>query len=74
MVRNTVKKGKSGCLAPICRKRRAFDMQFHSIFLKTCENYFRDNSGQLLQRRISLACIIALLLAVLKTFRPTLSN
>ena len=44
----------------------AFDMQFHiivaSILLKMCVNYFRDNSGQLLRRRISLVCIMALLL------------
>ena len=69
IARNTVKKGKSWCLAVICRKRSAFDMQFHlivaSIFLKMCVNYVRDNSGQLLQRRISLVCIMALLLAVL---------
>ena len=40
MVRNTVKDGQSLCSAVICRKRGAFDMQFHlivvSIFLKTC--------------------------------------
>ena len=39
MVRNTVKDGQSLCSAVICRKRGAFDMQFHlivvSIFLKT---------------------------------------
>ena len=69
IVRNTVKKGKSLCLAAICRKRSAFDMPFHlivaSIFLKMCMNYFRDNCVQLLQRRISLVCIMAFLLAVL---------
>ena len=40
-------------------------MQSHlvvaSTFLKMCVNYFRDNCGQLLQRRISLVCIMALL-------------
>ena len=40
MVRDTVKNGQSWCLAFTCRKRSAFDMQFHvmvvSIFLKTC--------------------------------------
>ena len=40
MVRNTVKNGQSCCSAVICRKRSAFDMQFHLIvvssFLKTC--------------------------------------
>ena len=48
MVRNTctVKNGKSWCLAVICRKRSAFDVQFHlivvSIFLKkVCERSCR---------------------------------
>ena len=63
------KKGKSWCLAVICRKRCAFDMQFHlivvSIFLKTWVKDHGDSSGQLLQRRIWLVCIVALLLAVL---------
>ena len=38
MVRNTVKNGQSWCSAVNCRKRSAFDMQFHlivvSIFFK----------------------------------------
>ena len=50
IVRNTVKKGKSLCLAVICRKRSAFDMQFHlivvSIFLKMC---VKDRSWRYLQ-------------------------
>ena len=58
IVRNTVKKGKSWCLAVICRKRCAFDMQFHlivaSIFLKTWVIDHGDSSGQLLQRRTIL--------------------
>ena len=69
IVGNTVKKGKSWCLAVICRKRCAFDMQIHlivvSIFLKTWLKDHGDSSGQLLQRRIWLVCIMALLLAVL---------
>ena len=40
MVRNTIENGQSWYLVVICRKRSAFDMQFHlivvSIFLKTC--------------------------------------
>ena len=40
VVRNTVKNEQSLCSAVICRKRSAFDMQFHlivvSLFLKTC--------------------------------------
>ena len=39
MVRNTVKTGQSTCSAVICRKRSAFQMQFHlkvvSIRLKS---------------------------------------
>ena len=31
MVRNTVKTGQSCCLAVICRKRSAFEMQFHCL-------------------------------------------
>ena len=78
MVRNTVKNGQYCCLAVICRKWSAFDMQFHlivvSIFLKMCVKDDGDSSGQLLQRRIWLVCIMALLLAVLQTFRSTLTN
>ena len=63
------KKGKSWCLAVICRKRCAFDMQFHlivvSIFLKTWVKDHGDSFGQLLQGRIWLVCSMALLLAVL---------
>ena len=72
MVRNTVKNGKSRCLAVICRKRSAFDMKFHlivvSIFFKTCVKDHGDSSSQLLERRIWLVCIAALLLAVCKHF------
>ena len=70
MVRNTVKNGQSWCSAVICRKRSAFDMQFHlmvvSIFLKTCVKDHGDSSR--------LVCIEELLLAVLKTFQSTLTN
>ena len=66
---NTVKQGKTWCLAVICRKRTRFwhTISPHSSFnlFKMCVNYVKDNSGQLLQRRISLLCIMALLLAVL---------
>ena len=71
MVRNTctVKNGKSWCLAVICRKRSAFDVQFHlivvSIFLKTCVKDHGDSSSRLLERGVWLVCIEALLLAVL---------
>ena len=68
MVRNTVKNGRSWCSAVICRKRSAFDMQFHlivvSIFLKTCVKDQGDGSSRLLERRVRLVCIEALLLAV----------
>ena len=56
MVRNTVKNGQSWCSAVICRKRSAFDMQFHlvvvSIFLKTGVKDHGDSSSRLLERRI----------------------
>ena len=56
MVRNTVKNGQSWCSAVICRKRSAFDMQFHlivvSIFLETCAKDQGDSSSRLLERRI----------------------
>ena len=56
MVRNTVKNGQYCCLAVICKKRRAFDMQFHlivvSIFLKTCVKDHLDSSNRLLERRV----------------------
>ena len=71
MVSNTctVTKEKSWCLAVICRKRSAFDVQFHlivvSIFLKTCVKDHLDSSNRLLERRVGLVCIEALLLAVL---------
>ena len=52
----------------ICRKRWAFDMQFHlivvSIFFKKWLKDHGDSSGQLLQRTED-GCIMALLLAVL---------
>ena len=70
--RNTIKNGQSWCSAVICRKRSAFDMQFHlivvSIFLKTCVKDQGDSSSRLLERRIWLVCIEALLLAVCKHF------
>ena len=65
------KKGKSWCLAVNCRKRSAFDMQFHLtvvlIFLKTCTcvKDHGDSSGQLLKRRSWSVCIMKLLLEVL---------
>ena len=69
VVRNTVKNGQYCCLAVICRKWSAFDMQFHlivvSIFLKTCVKDHGDTSSRLLERRIWLVCIKALLLAVM---------
>ena len=72
MVRNTVKNGQSLCSAVICRKRSAFDVQFHlklvSIFLKTCVKDHGDRSSRLLERKISLVCIQALLLAVFEYF------
>ena len=72
MVRNTVKNGQSWCSAVICRKRSAFDMQFHlivvSIFLKTCVKDHGDSSSRLLERRVLLVCIEALLLAVFEHF------
>ena len=72
MVRNTVKKGQSWCSAIMCRKRSAFDMQFHlivvSIFLKRCVKDHGDSPSRLLERRIWLVCIEALLLAVCKHF------
>ena len=44
-------------------------MQFHlvvvSIFLKTCVKDHVDSSSRLLERRVLLVCIEALLLAVL---------
>ena len=43
MVRNTVKNGQSWCSTLICRKRSAFDKQFHlmavSIFFKTIDGF-----------------------------------
>ena len=56
MVRNTVKNGQSWCSVVICRKRSAFDMQFHlivvSIFLKTSVKDQGDSSSRLLERRV----------------------
>ena len=69
MVRNTVKNWQSWCSTVICAKRSAFDMQFHlilvSIFLKTCVKDHGDSSSRLLERRVLLVCIKALLLAVM---------
>ena len=65
MVRNTVKNGQSWCSAVICRKRSAFDMQFHLIVVSIFLKDHGDSSSRLLERRISLLCIEALLLAVL---------
>ena len=58
---------------PLCVENEAiFDMQFHlivvSIFLKTCVKDHGDSSSRLLERRIWLVCIQALLLAVCKHF------
>ena len=76
MVRKTVKNGRSWCSAVIHKKRSAFDMQSHlivvSILLKTWGKDQGDSSSRLLERRIWLLCIEALLLAVLETFRFTL--
>ena len=70
MVRNTVKNGQSWCLAVVCRKRSAFDMQIHlivvSIFLKTCVKDHGDSSTRLLERRVWLVGIERLLLAEFK--------
>ena len=54
---NTVRKGKSWCLAVICRKLSAFDMQFNLIvvliYLKTC---VRDRAlHRLLERGIFIS-------------------
>ena len=72
IVRNTVKNGQSWCSTVICRKPGAFDMQFHLtvdlIFLKTCVKDHGDSSSRLLERRIWLVCIEALLLSVCKHF------
>ena len=66
IIRNTVRKGKSWCLAVICRKRSAFDMQFHlivvSIFLKTCVKGHGDSSCRLPERMVWLVCMEVLLL------------
>ena len=60
------KTGKSWRLAVICSKRSTFD---HAISpysgLKTCVKDLGDSSGRLLERRIWLVCIEALLLVVL---------
>ena len=51
MLRKTVKNGQSWCSAVICRKRSAFDMQFHLIvvliFLKTYVKDHGDSSSRL---------------------------
>ena len=55
IIENTVRKGKSWCMAVICRKRSAFDMQFHLvvvlIFLKTCVKGRGDSSAWLLESK-----------------------
>ena len=55
IIRNTVRKGKSWFLAIICRKRSAFDMQFHLIvvliFLKTFVKDRGDSSAWLLESK-----------------------
>ena len=55
IIRNTVRKGKSWFLAVICRKRSAFDLQFHLIvvliFLKTCVKDRGDSSAWLLESK-----------------------
>ena len=72
MVRNRIKNGQSWCLAVICRKRSASDIQFHlivvSIFLKTCVKNHGDSSSQLLERRVWLVRIKALLSGCCKLF------
>ena len=72
MVRNTIKNGQYWCLAVICRKQSASNMQFHlivvSIFLKTCVKNHGDSSSQLLERRVWLVRIKALLLGCCKLF------
>ena len=72
MVRNTVKMDNLDVWPLSVEKeelKSAFDMQFHrivvSIFLKTCVKDHGDSSSRLLERRVLLACIEALLLAVL---------
>ena len=69
MVRNTVKNWQSRYSTVICTKRSAFDVQFYlmvvSNFLKTWVKDHGDISSRLLERRIWLACIKALLLAVM---------
>ena len=69
MARNTVEDGQSWCSTVICTKQSAFDMQFYLIvdliFLKTCVKDHGDTSSRLLERRIWLVCIGALLLAVM---------
>ena len=72
MVRNGVKIGQSSCSAVICRKPSAFDMQFHliavPILLKMCVKDHGDSSSRLLEKRIWLVCIEALLFEVCKHF------
>ena len=55
IIRNTVRKGKSWCLAVICRKRSAFDMQFNLIvvliYLKTCVKDRRDSSAPIARKK-----------------------
>ena len=66
---NTVKNRQSWCSALICRKRSAFEMQFRLIVVSICLiTYVKDHgdsSSRLLERRIWLVRIGALLLAVM---------
>ena len=54
MVRNTVKTEQFGFSAVLCRKQRAFEMQFHlivlSIFLRTYVKDLGDSSSRLLEK------------------------
>ena len=76
MVRNTVKKGQSCCLAVICRKRSAFDRRFHllvlSIFLKKKDR--GDSSSNCQKERFDQYVSRRVLLAVLQTFWSTFTN
>ena len=75
IVRNALKNGQYWCLAVICRKLSALDIQFHlivvSILLKACVKDHGDSSSRLLERRVWLVCIEELFWAVLSTFRSS---
>ena len=57
----TLKTGQYRCSAVICRKRKAFEMQFHlivvSVVLKTRVKDHGGSLSRLLERRICLVCI-----------------